>query len=214
MTKRSHPNKKKWDIDFKNSSIVSAEALMRSSQKELWKPEIPFRRRTGAQRRKREAANIHRLVPAPGRQSARTRTHTCRWSGKHTIKKCGLFMSLLYYWTAGLKYIEQNTHTLTNTEGLAGRLIDVIHCSALGTVTPSSALTNRGAAGGTLVTPSGRGLAKTQSQRERIKKKRQTTHQQQHFQLDNPQLGPIVSHLSQSEKLAFVIEGCLSSVWA
>lgn len=73
MTRRSHPKykkkkKKKGGIDFKNSSIAFAETLMSSSQKEPLKLEIPFRWRTGAQGREREAANIHRLLPALGRQ--------------------------------------------------------------------------------------------------------------------------------------------------
>lgn len=78
-------------------------------------------------------------------------------------------MSLHYCLTAGLKYIDQDAHT--RSIGLASRIIDVIHCSPLSTVAPWTTPANRGADGETLVTPSGRGLAKTQSQRERSMKR-------------------------------------------
>lgn len=186
---------------------------MSGSQKELWKPEIPFRRRTGAWRRKRVAANIHRLVPALSRHLSHTHTRTCvcvwRQPGRHNKEVWGLFMSLQYYRTAGLKYIDQNTRTHMPTQhiGQTSCIIDIIHCSPLGTVTPPRAPANGGADGETLVTPSGRGLVKSRSQRERGKKKRQTTQQQRQFRLDDPPLGPIVSHLPESEESAFVIEG-------
>lgn len=46
--KRGEGERKKWTLTSKISGGVSAEALMSRSQKELWKPEILFRRRTGA----------------------------------------------------------------------------------------------------------------------------------------------------------------------
>lgn len=64
------------DIDFKNSSIVFAEALMSSSQKKSFESlRFLFRRRTGARRRKGQAANIHRLGSSVGAGSDCTYAH-------------------------------------------------------------------------------------------------------------------------------------------
>ena len=164
------------DIDFKNSSIVFAEALMSSSQKKKSFESLRFlfRRRTGAWRRKGQAANIHRLGSSARAGSDCTHAHTQKKKEKKkgqasTAKEeCGLFMSLQYHWTAGLKYIDQNAHT-QQRPGRSLLLMSFI-VLPLSTITPRGAPADRGADGEALVTPSGRGLVKTRGQTERSMK--------------------------------------------
>lgn len=108
----------KWHIDFKTSSILFSGSLMSSShtQKKPWKLEIPFRRRTGARRTESEPANIHCLVPTPGRQwhtHAYTPTITRIHVRHANWKECGYFTSptvLLNSWIE--IYRPERIHTL------------------------------------------------------------------------------------------------------
>ena len=164
------------DIDFKNSSIVFAEALMSSSQKKralkAWDSFSDGELAHGGGRDRRPTYTV--WVPAPGRAViAHMHTYTKKKEKKKgqasTAKEeCGLFMSLQYHWTAGLKYIDQNAHT-QQRPGRSLLLMSFI-VLPLSTITPRGAPADRGADGEALVTPSGRGLVKTRGQTERSMK--------------------------------------------
>ena len=134
-TRRSHPKYKEKDTDFQIVSTSLVEALMSSSQKEPWKLEIPFRRRTGSRRSERgrkggrERGSQHTPSASSTGQTPSTHqhTHTHTWSGKDN--KRGMWVIhestiLLNSWIE--TYQPEHTHA-----GLASFIIDVIHCSPL-----------------------------------------------------------------------------------
>lgn len=147
MSRRSH---QKRTIDFLNGSTPFAEALMSSSHKGPWKSEIPLRRRTGAQRRERRAANTHRLVPAPSRPRA---------GRASSEEKKGMWIIHEYDITEQLDW-NIRTRTQTHPSSDPDALLYMYHYQG---TTPAS----RGAGGEGRVTQSGRGIGQSSGGKKR-----------------------------------------------